>query len=832
MRCSDIEELLSAYANGELSRTQRDFVEEHIASCPDCRKKLEDFINVRRQLSSLRGTPVLSDIKATTMSEIKEVDIRRGVRRWLRPVLTAAPIIVILVALMIWQPWSSIPGSQSVMAKAQDAIASLQSYRVVHTGDAEGETYEVEIEFVAPDSYHYLRTGDENNLEFILIGDEQYFKDITQSPLEIATWSPTYGYSLLISKEYTLMMLDYLTDIQELPDETIDGTVCLHYKGTYDIEKQIRSMYEGDSEMGIPPISEEELEERLEEWREEAGTITIELWIGKDDYLIRQWIHDNQRPGDGGVQSSVMNISLYDFNEPFTIEAPVDSQGDLLFGWTSTSPEYPHIGTDIQTDIDNYDPSNRKINFAINIINISEETLADVDVKIISVFPDYNRDNNIWFSWDNGQYTGGPYTLDPGEPLEYSCTFGYDATSVQPEIIAETIEESYIGVNYLTPDGEQKVEIFHFEAPESVYTLSTDMPPHLVPIELTVSGEYRIEEAGATYTGNGVTGEINGREYLFVGINTAGAEVPASPGILVLDIQDKTSPQKVAYLSTSDDTRYIRGSTLYGTVLYASIDGSLWVIDVSNPASPRELSRLPGLGINQMIVSGKYAFINDGNHDIVTLDLSDPAYPERIGSLPLSSTTSIQLDIYGDYLIAEANNILYTIDVSSPSSLEIVGEHSFRAPIDEATPGITYPYHIRGTEIAGEYAYVALSAEGKDAIGVLDISEPASPREIAFFRLKDLDFHGTMFVLGERVYMLTRKSSGLDWRTRLEIIDVSNPSEPTERGFGIMPDFWSFFPDSYGGSHQTFGLIGDYLYWFIGDSPNLPVIEILDLPEL
>jgi hypothetical protein len=829
MRCSDIEELLSAYANGELSRTQRDFVEQHIADCTDCRQKLEDYINVRRQLVFLSEMPVLQDIKATTMSKIREVNIRRSARKWLRPALAAVSIVVILAVLMAWQPWSSITGS--VLAKAQDAIASLQSYRVsmVHTGDTEEESYDVEIELAAPDRYHYLCTGDEYNLEFILIGEERYYKDGYLSFYE--TQSQAGIFSSLISKEYTLMILDYLTNIQELPDETIDGTVCLHYKGTYDYEKQLRSLLEGDSRMGIPPISEKELEERLEEWREEIGTTAIELWIGRDDYLIRQMTYDNQRPNDdGGVESSVTNIRFYDFNKPLNIEAPVDSQGNLLSGWTTASPESLRIDTDIQVDIDNYDPSDRKVNFSIVLTNIDTETLTDVDVNIVSVFP--SPDEKIWFSWNNGQYTRGPYILDHGESLEYGCMFGYDATSVSPEIISEAIENSYIEVSYLTPDGQKKSEIFHFEAPESIYTLSTDLPPYLVPVEITVSGEYRVEEPGATYTGNGVTGEINGKEYLFVEINTAGAEVPTSPGILVLDIQDKTSPRKVAYLSTNDDTRYIRAASLYGMVLYVSADDSLWVIDVSEPASPRELSRLSGLSTNQMIFSGEYAFINDGNHYIVTLDLSDPAHPERIGDLPLSSTTSLRMDIYGHYILAEANDILYVIDVSLPSSLEIVGEHSFKAPLDDSTPGIVYPYHIMGTEIEGEYAYVTLGTEGRLAIGVLDLSEPSSPREIAFFRLKDRDFNGPMFVSGGRVYIFTMKSSGPDRRTRLEIIDVSNPSEPVEKGFGIMPDSWSFFVNSSGGSHQTFGLIDDYLYWFIGDSPNLPVIEIIDLSGL
>ncbi|MFC2070267.1 zf-HC2 domain-containing protein [Chloroflexota bacterium] len=1039
MRCSDIEELLSAYANDELSRTQREFVEGHVEDCPDCREKLEELINVRRQLVSLRETSALTDIKEATMTRIKGagvsenplqrwlryalavvpvivvvillvaqlgvtsspgaippdiIDItgrpplrytlipvviyltlligiliifgmvfrkrlagaiagaasylfgiigiyfglyallspvksdlshiygaipilgliigiiairrhyryrraafigiflclsalvlntifvitypipriwvaivtailpigiivyafrreireltREGLhpyrlnnqkRRWKRPALIAAPIIVILAVLITLQPWVSSP--QSIVVKAQSAIAGLQSYRIsiVHTDETEEKTSEVEIEFIAPDRYHYRNTGTEFNLEFIVIGDEQYFKDTPpQTSYGISTWSRADRYSPLLSREYTLRMLDYLTEIKELTDSTVDGTVCLHYWGTYDYEKQLIESWSSHQERGLPPLSNAEKEERLEELRSNGPLTEIELWISKDDYLIRQMrnatrILDN----NGDLQSSVTTIKFYDFNRPFTIEIPVDSQGKLLPGWTSTSPEYPHIGTDIQAEVDNYDPSNRKVNYSINITNTSTEILTDVDVKIRDMFPrsNINITDKIWFSWDHGQYHNGPYTLDPGETLEYSCVFGYDATSVGPEVIAETIEKSYVSVIYTQADGQQKMEMFHFEAPESIYTLSTDVPSYLVPVNLTASGEYRIEETGATYVGGRVRGEINGKDYLFVEINTVGEETPASPGVLVLDIRDKTSPRKVAYLSTNDDTRYIRGAALYGTILYFSADDYLWVIDVSNPSSPKELARLPGLDTNQMVISGEYAFINDGNHDIVTLDLSNPEQPEKIGNLPLSSSSGIYMEIHGDYLFTEANDILYTIDASSPSSLEIVNEHSFRAPLDEATPGIIYPYHIMGMEIEDEYVYVSLSTEGKVAIGVLDISKPVSPREIAFFRLKDRRFHGTIFVSGEKLYIFTRKSSGLDsMKKRLDILDISNPAEPVEKGFGIMPDSWSFFADTHGGSAQSHSLIDDYLYWFIGDSPNLPVIEIFDLSGL
>jgi len=769
------------------------------------------------------------------VAKIMGLDADKG-HKWLRPALVAIPVIAILATLFIWQPWNSSYGSQGVIAEAQAATADLQSYRVSieGTGDTESEAYKIEAEFSAPDRYHNIYSGNGFDMEVILISEVPYFRELLEASVGVSTWSRmAQGYSSLVSREYTTRTLDYLTGVQELPDEVIDGVNCVHIGGTYDWEKQMREFLGGDSQRGRPPISEARLQEMIEE-REEAGITTINLWIGKEDYLIRKMERVTQIPDKNGViQSGTQILRFYDLNEPIAIEAPVDSQGNLLPGWITTHPESPNIGTEMQADIDNYDPSNRNVTFNITLTNIGEDTLTDVDVRIQSVFPDREDNPNaeIWQSSESGQLTRGPYTLDASKSLEYGATFGYDATSIDPDIISETIENSYIEVSYFIPNGQLKVEIFHFDAPESLYTLSTVVPPHLVPIEIRPSGEYRIKEMGATYTGNGVTGEIKGKEYLFVEINTAGAEEPASPGILVLDITNKTSPRKVAYLNTGDDTRYIGGASLYESILYVSADDYLWVIDVTNPSSPKELSRLPGLDTNQMMFSGKYALINDGNHDIVTLDLSDPANPQRIGNLPLSSATSIQMDVYGDYLLAEANDVLYTIDASSPPSLEIVGETSFRAPLDDETPDIIYPYHIMGTEIEGDYAYVTLSTEGNLAIGILDLSEPASPVEIAFHRLKG-SFHGSLFISGERAFVFTMNNWPSDLRKRLDILDISDPAKPEETGFGYMPDSWSFFPDTYGGSHQTFGLIDNYLYWFIGDSPNKPVIEVLDLREL
>ena len=92
----------------------------------------------------------------------------------------------------------------------------------------------------------------------------------------------------MLSSEAALRGFDYLTDVRKFPDETVDGTVYLHYQGTYDYEKQLRSILESDSRSGRPPISNERMEKELEELRSSGRLTTTELWICRDDYLIRQ----------------------------------------------------------------------------------------------------------------------------------------------------------------------------------------------------------------------------------------------------------------------------------------------------------------------------------------------------------------------------------------------------------------------------------------------------------------------------------------------------------------------------------------------------------------
>jgi hypothetical protein len=272
------------------------------------------------------------------MSEIKSTDgAERLFSRWKRLALVAIPVVAILIALAVLQPWDQ---AQSNIKKAYAATLDVQSFRLSCASTSEdsdgfSSQQDIEAEFASPDRYHVKITENEQAAEFIIIGDQQYIGSGSLSGAVL--YSFTQGLSRSVSKEAVLSYLDKLTDIQSLSDELIDGVSCLHYLGRWDVEKQIaetkRSLMEYYDEIGIEP-DEEGIDEELEILR--SIEMEIELWIGRDDYLIRQMNMNGKFPDDDeGLKFVIISMTMkyYDLNQPITIEAPLDANGQLLPGW-------------------------------------------------------------------------------------------------------------------------------------------------------------------------------------------------------------------------------------------------------------------------------------------------------------------------------------------------------------------------------------------------------------------------------------------------------------------------------------------------------------------
>ena len=346
MSCTDMEELISAYANGELHRTQREFVEEHLPGCADCRATLADYTWVRHRVTSLREVPIGANIKERTMLRIEATDTtRRPVHIPMRPALAAAAsAVVIVVTALVLQ--LSGGGPRVGIASAYAATEALESFRMSGTTVSSfgGSTSEVTFywEFVAPDRYSGGFTTPAGLEEFVIVGDEQYFRtpDSGRAGVTVIVID-TDRYGVLEpvpTRAGTLRILDSLAHVESLADETIDGIATLHYRGRVDIDSiidQQTALLDADAP------GYREVVQMLDFQR--ATKIDVELWIDAGDSSLRQMKLDAESPRfvsdqDGsrfeGSSTSSTFVKFTDLNAPISIERPVGADGVLEQGWS------------------------------------------------------------------------------------------------------------------------------------------------------------------------------------------------------------------------------------------------------------------------------------------------------------------------------------------------------------------------------------------------------------------------------------------------------------------------------------------------------------------
>ena len=230
----------------------------------------------------------------------------------LRSAMVAVPVMVVMILLAVLQPWTPTGGGMTVMAMEQliEKVKTTNTYDVVHSFRViacdsviidSGEITQYlsdKYDFaVTPDKVHITKTAVDGKITKIIFtegGSKEYYQD---TPMGYTGSMNLIGGA--ISKSKTLVFLRYITDVQQLENETIDGIDCLHYKG----------VSKGTFGTAKAPI---------------------ELWVGKDDYLIRQI--KQVLPEQTGTNRTAIR-KYYDFNSPITIQAPIASSGELIAGW-------------------------------------------------------------------------------------------------------------------------------------------------------------------------------------------------------------------------------------------------------------------------------------------------------------------------------------------------------------------------------------------------------------------------------------------------------------------------------------------------------------------
>jgi hypothetical protein len=199
-----------------------------------------------------------------------------------------------------------------------------------------------------------------------------------------------------------------------------------------------------------------------------------------------------------------------------------------------------------------------------------------------------------------------------------------------------------------------------------------------------------------------------------------------------------------------------RDLAISGNYAYVAADTGLIVLDISNPSNPTKISCNATLGYPYSIeVAGNYAYITDAASGLHVVNISDPANTFEASFFDTYGS-AIDVKVVDTLVYLAPYYGLYILNASDHANPDSIGHINFSS-------------NVKGIEVSGGYAYVAVRDSG---MKVVSISDPTNPAIIGEFHASDEPYG--IAVTGHCAYLVSN--------TGLQIVDVSDPANPAEIG--------------------------------------------------
>ena len=245
--------------------------------------------------------------------------------------------------------------------------------------------------------------------------------------------------------------------------------------------------------------------------------------------------------------------------------------------------------------------------------------------------------------------------------------------------------------------------------------------------------------------------------------------------------------------------RFVPAGTYYVRVRpHSSADTGMYLLLVY--FSPVEfVGRWVGGWLDDVAVSGHYAYVADWEGSLQVIDVSDPTNPVGVGGCETGEEAwAVAVAVSGHYAYSVGWRAgLEVIDVSDPANPVWVG-------------GCRIGARARDVAVSDHYVYVAADDEG--GLEVIDVSNPANPVRVGGCETGEEAW--AVALSGDYAYV-TEWNGLAEWGG-LVVIDVSDPANPVRVGICEIGDL-----------AEGVAVLGDYAYVAAGDA-GLEVIDVSD----
>ncbi|MFW9922782.1 MAG: LVIVD repeat-containing protein [Candidatus Thorarchaeota archaeon] len=277
-------------------------------------------------------------------------------------------------------------------------------------------------------------------------------------------------------------------------------------------------------------------------------------------------------------------------------------------------------------------------------------------------------------------------------------------------------------------------------------------------------------------------------DYLYIGVDDGG--------IVVVDVSNKTNP---LYYTQKLDTITINNFISYGDYLFLYNAISVEILDISTPSAITSIwfELLSGESYDIYVVEDTLFLADDTALEII--DITNPAKPKEISTFYDKGESIIGVYAVGDYAyIIEENVGLKILDISNINNPIELGNWTFNEDVSDIYVTQEYAYLAQGTdgiavidiyypdypqkslqyeeysvawalEFRENYLYVAAG----EYFHILDMSNPFKPVEVGNWTRTDANYYD-IFLTEDYAYLVC--DEGFD------IVDITTPATPVKVG--------------------------------------------------
>ena len=287
---------------------------------------------------------------------------------------------------------------------------------------------------------------------------------------------------------------------------------------------------------------------------------------------------------------------------------------------------------------------------------------------------------------------------------------------------------------------------------------------------LDLSDPIQPAKLGSYMTASPVTGFCVEGDRVYLG-TTNGDHGDSS--FRILDVSNPTRPEQLYVDHTLDTaTLWVDDDRAY---VYSYREDHLTVLDVSQPASPKEIAISPEnltlFDSSVLIVANRRLyFLHD---DLTIYDMGDPSAPEILGKLKFANWQEWHdMEIVDDYVYSIGDDTgLCVVDVNDPSRPLLMGTLNIPLPneLSYTSVGIIGAARL---DVAGANAFII---DDENRLRIIDIRDPGSLVQTA---ICDTGLAPqAMRLSGDKAYLLSSVEDG-EGGSRIEVVDLSTPTQP------------------------------------------------------